>query len=331
VGWVADTGEAALVGEVPADRVVEAMVAAAALAPSSHNTQPWRFVRSGETLRLYADRSRSLPVNDPHDRELTISCGAALFNLEVSGRHAGYRPATRLLPEPSDPDLLADVILTRAEQRADDDLARSIGRRRTTRAGFTSAPLPDDLPDRLTEVAAEHPVGWHVIAGDARADLADLVAEGDRRQFADRRWRRELARWNRPRRRRDGLAVPPGAGVATRTVIRTFDLGRRTAHGDRALVGGAPLVGVLTSGSDSPQAWLETGRALEHLLLVAAADGVYAGYLNQPCQVADLRPRLQELCASAGYPQVVLRLGHLSRSPRPSAKRTVSDVLTGSA
>jgi hypothetical protein len=53
----------------------ESLVSAAVRAPSSHNTQPSWFRCAGETIELYADRSRALPVNDPFDRELTISCG----------------------------------------------------------------------------------------------------------------------------------------------------------------------------------------------------------------------------------------------------------------
>ena len=56
----------------------------AILAPSSHNTQPWRFVIIGSELLVSADRTRSLPNIDPFDRELIISCGAALFNLRVA-------------------------------------------------------------------------------------------------------------------------------------------------------------------------------------------------------------------------------------------------------
>jgi hypothetical protein len=55
----------------------------AILAPSSHNTQPCRFVSGGRELLICADRTRSLPNIDPFDRELIISCGAALFNLRV--------------------------------------------------------------------------------------------------------------------------------------------------------------------------------------------------------------------------------------------------------
>ena len=58
----------------PAD--LQRWVEAAVLAPSSHNTQPWRFRLRGGGIDPRADRTRALPVNDPGDRELTIIwCG----------------------------------------------------------------------------------------------------------------------------------------------------------------------------------------------------------------------------------------------------------------
>ena len=56
----------------------DAAVAEAIRAPSSHNTQPWLFRIAGDHLGVMADRSRALPVADPQDRELVISCGAAI-------------------------------------------------------------------------------------------------------------------------------------------------------------------------------------------------------------------------------------------------------------
>ena len=62
----------------------------AVLAPSGHNTQPWLFKVRNSEVELYTDRTRGLPVVDPEDRALVISCGAALFNLRAAVRHFGY-------------------------------------------------------------------------------------------------------------------------------------------------------------------------------------------------------------------------------------------------
>ncbi|HEX8766899.1 MAG TPA: hypothetical protein VF714_00940, partial [Jatrophihabitans sp.] len=44
----------------------------ALLAPSVHNTQPWRFVLSADCLEIHADRSRRLRVLDPSGRQLVL-------------------------------------------------------------------------------------------------------------------------------------------------------------------------------------------------------------------------------------------------------------------
>ncbi|MFP3632395.1 nitroreductase family protein, partial [Burkholderia sp. SIMBA_045] len=50
----------------PEDQL-KALLAYAVLAPSSHNSQPWRFVVNGATISVCADRMRALPVVDPFD------------------------------------------------------------------------------------------------------------------------------------------------------------------------------------------------------------------------------------------------------------------------
>ena len=69
----------------------------AVLAPSSHNSQPWHFVLQDDSVLVCADRTRALPVVDPFDRELVISCGAALFNLRVALNHFDCGCAVRPL------------------------------------------------------------------------------------------------------------------------------------------------------------------------------------------------------------------------------------------
>ena len=61
----------------------------AILAPSTHNTQPWKFALVPGGIEVYADYSRRMPVVDPGNRELLMSIGAAVFTLRVAAERFG--------------------------------------------------------------------------------------------------------------------------------------------------------------------------------------------------------------------------------------------------
>jgi nitroreductase len=307
------------------------LVEQATRAPSSHNTQPWLFRCDGEQVTVLADRTRALPVNDPYDRELTISCAAAARNLELAARAAGHGVEWTALPEGEDSDALVSIRLEAGAAEGDDEatkLANAIGHRHTTRDAFTDEGPPDDLAARLSALADAGGCWLELLPpGEARKTVAGLVAEGDRRQFADPRWRRELASWMHPRRDGDGLTMPRPLVPVSRFVVKHFDLGASTSGSDQELALTAPLLFVLGTEGDDVAGWLDAGRALESILLTAAAEGLAAGYLNQPCQVAELRPALGTAVGHLGHPQLVVRLGKPVEALEPSPRRPVSDVL----
>lgn len=304
---------------------IRPLIEAAILAPSSHNTQPWIF-RLGNTIELLADRTRALPVNDPFDRELTISCGAALMNLRVAAASRGLIADVDTQPLGEKPDLLARIQLR--EGAADEQLKRlhvALDKRHTTREPFQRKPVSGALIRDLIAAVAAEGARLQVVDGELRKRVASLIAEGDRLQFGNSSWRRELASWMHPRRKGDGLAAPAALVPLSRLVVRHFDLGSRVGDSDEALALRAPLLAVLTTTGDEAEDWLEAGQALERALLTGALQEVQAGYLNQPCQVEQLRSRLAELTGS--FPQIVLRLGVPKSAPKRSPRRPVQAVL----
>jgi len=60
------------------------------LAPSTHNTQPWRFEVDNNVLRITPDHARSLPQADPTTRNLFVSIGACIENIIVAAQAYGY-------------------------------------------------------------------------------------------------------------------------------------------------------------------------------------------------------------------------------------------------
>ncbi len=308
----------------------------AVLAPSGHNTQPWLFDVEDGVVDVLADRRRRLPVVDPDDRELTISCAAAAKTLVLAARQFGVAAALTLLPEGPGADVIARVEVT-----SESDAPRSravldaIKRRRTTRTEFAQDNLPVRIRADCAASAKRHGIQL-AFAGDAATHdaIADLVAEGDRRQFNDPDFRRELAEWIRPRMspQRDGLSgvgfgLPDALLGAGAFMIRTFDIGGAAASGDaRRIREGTPLFMVLSSGDDTPADWAATGCALGEILTTLSARGWTVSYLNQPIEVPDLRPKLRDALGIGQVPQMLMRVGR-AKLPPPAARRPVKKVL----
>ncbi|WP_191085279.1 Acg family FMN-binding oxidoreductase [Roseococcus microcysteis] len=301
----------------------------AILAPSSHNTQPWRFRLGADRLDLLADRSRALPVVDPEDRALVISCGAALGHLRVAAEALGQGLDVTLLPDPAEPDLLARIRPGPACAPHRPELLAAIHARRTTRAAFTTEALAQPLPLAEAPGVTLH---WRTAPAERHA-IAELVAEGDRAQMADPGFRGELAAWVRSRHAasRDGMSgaafgMPDLLSFVGAMAIRRFDMGAGQAAHDMALAENSPALGVLTTPGDTPLDWLRAGEALSRAILALTAAGLKHSYLNQPIEVPALRPKLAALLGTREFPQMLMRAGH-GPDIRPSVRRPLEEVL----
>lgn len=312
----------------------------ALLAPSSHNSQPWRFIVNGNTIDLLADRTRGLPVADPYDRELIISCGAALLNLRSALAHFGLWFNISPFPAEAEPDLIARVRLVdggNAGGPVDKSLAHlfpAITRRATNRGPFSPIPLPQRVVEALCAEGTLEGVALRAAASSQeRGQVAHLIAAADHLQLADARFRRELASWIHPQRARDGmpayaLGVPKLMDFATpitAMVIRTFDLGDGRAAHDAALAGGSPLLLCFSTTQDDAPAWLFAGQALQRVLLLAKLEGYDASFLNQPVEVAALRMQLRDALQTGPYPQLLIRIGR-GEPVAHTARRSIEEL-----
>jgi hypothetical protein len=308
----------------------------AVLAPSNHNAQPWLFRIVGNGIELFADRTRALAVVDPEDRELIMGCGAALFNLRIAFHYFGYEGAVRTFPDQSRPDLLARIEFGgewKAQQK-EQALFHTILKRRTNRMPFRSQPVPKPVLLELQAAAKREGAWLDIVQSDARRNtIADLISEGDRSQMSDGHFRRELAAWIHPSRTASHDGTPGyaiGLGGLTSyfgpIVVRTFDTGRGQAARDRQLATGSPVLAVVGTETDTPADWLSGGQALEHVLLRARVDDVWASFLNQPIEVLELRTKVRDSIGMNGFPQILLRMGY-GQDVRPTPRRTPGEVL----
>jgi hypothetical protein len=307
------------------------------LAPSSHNTQPWRFRLYEDLLELRVDQRRLLPVSDPLGREVRVACGILLGNMEIAARHFGVKLTIDPLPDPIDRDLIARITVAGTVEATELDhrLFAALPHRHTVRRPFEATPLPAGLRADLRELATAHGAWLEFVDDHAdRIELAALIAKADRMQFSDPEFRRELSQWIRPHHptpSRDGmpgyaLGLGPATSMLAPMVIRTFEMVEGRAANAEEILAGSPALVVLGTPQDKQLSWLQAGRALAPILLSATAHGVRASFLNQPLEVGVLRNQVRGLLDNEGVPQVILRFG-FGPEGRPSPRRPLTEVL----
>lgn len=310
-------------------------VVRATLAPSVHNTQPWRFVIGHEALEIHADWRRKLRVLDPTGRQLLISCGCALFNARVALAASGYDAHIERFPDPVQPDLLARLTVPGEPVGwlplgAYDAV---IELRQTNRRRFADEPVPADVVEDLIRAAASEGAQLFAIErSEHRLATARLSQQADREQNANPAYRAELRSWTSDDpRRRDGvpaLAVPHvDAGANDDIPIRDFDthgMGWLPVETHSSMNQCLLLLGTM---EDRPAAWLRAGEALEHVLLETTRCGYAASPLTQVIEIPRTRALLRDQLGLDMNPHVLLRIGRAPKTPA-SRRRRLVDVLT---
>ena len=311
-------------------RLVADLVAAATLAPSMHNTQPWRFryQPTSRTIELYADPARMLQFGDPDGRAAHIACGAALLNLRLAAVVAGRQPVLRLIPADTQRLLLATVRLAGPGQARPDEieLHAVIPERHTNRFPFSARPVPPGILAELTEAARLEGAVLHVPGRQEAARLLRLAREAERDLLAQPGYRAELARWAGGDRDRDGI---PGTALAPHdpagaAPVRDF-APDRPGPVRYAWFEDQPQLAVLCTTSGSRSDWLRAGQALQRVLLTATLRGIAASPLTQPLETADAW-LVRDPGSGFEYPQMILRIGYGLPVPR-TPRRPVSELL----
>ena len=302
----------------------------ATLAPSGHNTQPWKFSLTEDSIRIFPDFTRSLPVVDPDNRELYISLGCALENLMIAAKYAGYDPEVEYFPA-GEPDECLLVTLKHSNVTRDNNLFQAISRRHTNRREYNKQPIPAADLKTIESVPTEEGVTSLMITEpDAIEQIFDLVREGNRIQMNNDAFMDEITSWIRfsdseEELHLDGLtsramgrsSVPGWLG---RMFMRIFVSAKSQSKTDEKNIRSSSALMVVISKKNDKKSWIDVGRSFERIALTLTTLNIESAHLNQPCEVPELKNQLQQhLALASAHPQLLLRIGYaepLPRSPR---------------
>ena len=315
------------------------LLRSAVLAPSTFNTQPWKFRVTADGVDVYADYTRRMPAADPGGREMMMSIGAAVMNLRVAAAYAGYICDVIYNYSGSSEEPLASVRLTPCRDCPPEtlDLAGLYGfiaQRHTNRHPFLLSRIPAAVLERVRGLA--HGTDLIVMVstdGDRNGRIAEVITRGDTMLLENADYRRNVSAWlhMHAQSHPDGLPVR-ACGLDAKVVAaapwaaRVIDIGKIRAAHDRHLCLEAPGLIALCSEDHVPH-YVAVGELLEQILLVLTGEELHASFFNMPIQVPVLRTQLQQILGAAVPPQLLLRLGYSLSEPIRTARRPLEDVL----
>jgi hypothetical protein len=343
----------------------------ATLAPSSHNTQCWKFridrnnhdddndntnisksSACPAVITILPDFSRSCPVVDPDDHHLYASLGCAVENLVIAARASGYETRVNA-STPQDgiqvhlkklPAADAAVLLATTPEVM--DLFQAIPKRQVSRCDYNGQALEpselEALQKAVATAAAEAGGGVHVMLVTDRKqmqEIQDQVLLANAAQINDPSFMKELRSWIRFNEKHavslgDGLygkangnpSIPAFLGSAIfNYIVRPSSENNKIAHQVESSAGFA----IFVSEKDDPIHWVQAGRCYERFALHGAVMGIRNAMLNQPVEVAAMRPAFVESMGlkKSSRVDLVVRFGKGPEVQAISPRRPLQDVV----
>jgi hypothetical protein len=336
-----------------------ALVAAGVIAANPHDTQPWLFAVSDDTIEILADTLRNLGAMDAWLRELHLGLGCAIENMLTAAGANGYAAHLETagslldLTERKQPVLAARLRLQRIAAPAPDPLYAAIPLRHTNRYAYDPAKTPTaEWRDFTRALGADDEVKLLLFdaASPQRRAFDAAVVDATEAIIADKPMIADSDRWFRASSReidahRDGPTLD-AAGLSTFTLIfaHLFSVSAETSQ--RAWLDQtrnvqlptAPVAGLIAVRNryDRPGA-IAAGRAWQRLHLDATLRGMALQPLNQPIEMIDRErqtgagsawaQRIAGLTGDDWQATFAFRAGFSSTQASPSPRRKLADVV----
>ncbi|WP_165921202.1 twin-arginine translocation signal domain-containing protein [Paenibacillus albiflavus] len=328
-------------------------VKASILASNAHNTQPWLYRIRENEIDLYTDISRNIGTMDPYFREMNISLGCAIENLDLAANASSYESKVTLYPGGFEQIHVANITLTPGVMTSP-DLYHVIGKRHTDRAAYDSDKQVEPATlQQMEKLSSEFPdvkVAWFTDA-DKKTEVGNLIIHateaiiGDQSQSGDsHKWNRHD--WDELQRHKDGISIDASGnsemirffGKVLPDSVKSFnDYWLKMTKSPQ--VSTASVFGMLLVRNQRDRTQLmQAGRLWQRMHLWAVTNGLAAQPLNQLHERRDRELQLgieplfgkaiEKLVNAPGYEGLfTFRMGYPTGQALASPRRPAEEVL----
>lgn len=306
----------------------------AVLAPSSHNSQPWKFQITGGKIYLLPDFDRALPHSDQNHRQLFISIGCVLENLLTAADYYGFE--TSWTYQETNHAIEVSLNKVRVHTGNETHLIFAILKRHTNRNKYLEK-LPDEsFFEKLKNYSTPNSQISFVKDTETKNKIAEIVSEALITAMDDKLFRKELSEYLKPNVTKSPVGMPAsGFGIPTPVsfvapiLIRYLNINKLSKKKDIELLKGhTPVFGIISTTEDNVKSWMEAGRLYEKIALSAEQHGLKTAPMAAVIQIGEFYKDLQRVLQTTQRPQVFFRAGYSSKQPQATPRISVQQLIT---
>jgi nitroreductase len=303
------------------------------LAPSGHNSQPWNFKITDNSILLTSNKNRSLSKSDPDKKILTLSFGCLLENVIITARYFGYSTSVEFQGD----TILLKFTLSPRTDNLDGELINQISARATERGEYLPTALSKSFLNILRSRDNEN-IKLFIVSDEEKIKkekLISIMLESQIEAMDNSYFRDELSHFIISNYSKSGtgmpgfcLGIPGPVSIIAPALIKKINLSRATKKQDKKILSDhTPAIAILTTKANKEDLWLEAGQIFQNLWLQATKENIRFSPLAAAAQIPKYSNKVKELLNTDYEPAILFRLGYTEKKILHSPRLPVNDLL----
>lgn len=307
----------------------------AVLAPSGHNSQPWEFFVTDNTIDIKVATERALAKSDPTQRILLIGFGCCLKNLLIAADYYGFSASYEMHWEKV-PQCIRVTLERNSNTKKSETshLIHMIAKRHSNRGVYTNDKLPEEFKEKLKKINTTS-ASVRIIPESENKFVADLILKTLITSMDSNVFRLELSHYIKSSYTKENVGMPgstlglPGVvSLFASYLIKNINISAKTHAKDKKLLyTHTPALLVIDTQNDDRIDYVLSGMLLEEVWLIATSFGLSCSIYASITQDVAARDELRKSSLGLKNPQISLRIGFAKKEMGESPRFTVNALL----
>ncbi len=315
------------------------------LAPSTHNTQPWKFDISDGEVTVSLDKEKAVAMADPKYRDMFMSAGTLMRHVEIVGIELGN--VTDLIIDPNEEsEEVARFTLKSSKkwnkflssERAKDIASRQNYRGKYSKRAIEPSEVVNTANRAINETMRKSKIAFYVydIESKQAQELCRLTTQGIADAYKSPEFRTEVAdhinsNFSKNETGLHGYSLTMNSllSIILPKVMRKKDIGGKLSNLNRRGILGSQGMVVVTTTGDTAIDWVDAGRAMIDLIIQLKSRGIQTSIYAAAIEMGTLRNSVHEVISQdEQYAQLIFTYGYPSEEIGFSHRQSSASITT---